>query len=283
MKTSKTIAIGDDFRLSSACELIAEHWGGFKAGEVLNLNLSKVGYLDPAIVAMFILVETYFPGNFKIIHPNQRADKIIKRVDGREHPGTIFPAQRVLGCINGGTLEGLKFWLSFVLKKFYNAPRNSSADFVELASIELINNILDHSESEHGGIIVAASFAKKKHFELTVIDFGKTIPGTLEELYPGQSDQEIMTKSLDFGVSRRYGSERNYGRGLDIIKSYSLQDNECSLRMISRRGFLSITDAQLHVRPCNYTFPGTLVKCCFSEKFVKHHLEFSEGSEELEL
>lgn len=283
MKIGKTIAIETDFRLSDACQIIAEHWDALQGGVGLNLNLAQVGYLDPAIAALFMLVENYFPGLLRVVKPNERANQIIKRVDGSEPSGTIFPAQKVLGYLNGGMLERLTYWISYILRKFYEAPQNSSADFVELASVELINNILDHSEAERGGIIVAASFAKRKHFELTVIDFGKSIPGTLEELYPNLSDQELIAKSLEFGVSRRYGSERNYGRGLDIIKSYSLQDRECSLQVISRCGFVSITDAQLHVRRCNYNFPGTLVKCCFSENFVKQHLESSEETEELEL
>jgi hypothetical protein len=242
-----------------------------------------VGYLDPAIAALFLLVENYFPGMLRVVEPSERAAQIIKRVEGKEAPGTIFPGQMVFGFLNGSMLERLKYWISFILQSFYDAPQNSSADFVELASVELINNILDHSEAEKGGIIVAASFAKRKHFELTVIDFGDTIPGTLEEFYPDLSDQELIAKALEFGVSRRYGSEHNYGRGLDIIKSYSLQDRECSLQVISRCGFVSITDALLHVRRCNYNFPGTLVKCCFSENFVKQHLESTDETEELEL
>lgn len=283
MLNSITKTVSGDFSLGTACQFVGEHWDFFESGIGLNIDLKYTNFIDPAILGLALQVNRCYPNSMGFSNAGEGAKAIIKRVHGDDNPGTIFPASPIGAYVNGELLARLKYWISLVLNRFYGAPKNSSAFAVKLTAVELINNVIDHAEAAKGGIIVGASFRKRKHFELTVIDFGKTIPATLEGQFPGCSDHEILAHALEFGVSRRKGSEHNYGRGLDIIKSYALQDRESSLVMVSRNGFLSITNAELpHARKSRYTFPGTIVKCSFSEKFVEQILEEPSKREELE-
>lgn len=283
MYSSLTKKIEGNCSLGMACNWISDHWELFNKNIVLNLDLNGANFLDPAIVGLAFHINKHYPGMICFSNANEDAQKIIDRVSGKIPPGTIFPAFPIGNSINGELLSRFNFWVRLVLTRYYNASKRADASKVGLSAVELINNVIDHSQAEKGGIIVGASFKRQKHFELTVIDFGKTIPGTLEHLFPGRSDEEIITMALEFGVSRRKGSEHNYGRGLDIVKQYALQDRECSLQIISRNGFVSITNAELpHVRASRYTFPGTIVKCCFSEAFVLNDLQEYSSKEELE-
>jgi anti-sigma regulatory factor (Ser/Thr protein kinase) len=283
MFNSITKNVQGNCSLGLACGWVSDHWELFPKNIVLNLDLNGANFIDPAIVGLAILVNKHYPGMFCFSNTNEGSQKIIDKVYGKINPGTIFPAMPIGNYLNGELLSRFNFWSRLVLTRFYNASKRSEASQVGLSAVELINNVIDHSQADLGGIIVGASFKQRKHFEITVLDFGKTIPGTLEELFPGRPDEEIITMAMEFGVSRRKGSEHNFGRGLDIIKQYALQDRECSLQIISRKGFVSITNAELpHVRSSRYTFPGTIVKCCFSERFVANNLEECSTLEELE-
>ena len=280
-----TKEVDRSFKLNEACTIISEYWESLEANSeiIINLDFKNVEFIDPTSAALLLHAMDYFPRRIILRNVPPRVDGIFKRIGGKIPPKTIFAARRIKNSFNPSILDDLKLYVSDIFNRFYDAPKNSSADFVEFTTVELINNINDHSNAPNGGIIVGASFKSRKHFELSVIDFGNTIPGTLEHLFPQMNDEELITKALEFGVSRRYGSEQNYGRGLEIVKSYSMQDKDCSLQVVSRNGFVSITNKQLHVRKSNYNFPGTLVKCCYSEAFVKQHVEFSNELEELEM
>lgn len=260
MYTSLTKAVEGNCSLGLVCGWVSDHWELFNNGVALNLDIKNVNFLDPAIIGMTLHVNRHFNGMMGFINANQDTQKIIDRVNGRINPGTIFPAFPIGSALDGELLIRFNHWVKLVLTRYYNTSRKADSSKVQIAAVELINNIIDHSQAHKGGIIVGASFKRRKHFEITVIDFGKSIPGTLEEQFPGRSDAEIITSALEFGVSRRKGSEHNYGRGLDLVKQYALQDKQCSLQIISRKGFVSITNAELpHVRASKYEFPGTVV------------------------
>jgi len=283
MFSSLTKKVQGNCSLGLVSGWVSEHWELFPKQIVLNLDLNGANFIDPAIVGLSILVNRHYPNTFYFSNANEGAQKIIDKVYDKINPGTIFPAMPIGNYLNGELLARFNLWSRLVLSRFYNASKRSEASQVGLTAVELINNVIDHSQSDLGGVIVGASFKQRKHFEITVIDFGKTIPGTLEELFPGRTDEELITMAMEFGVSRRKGSEHNFGRGLDIVKQYALQDSGCSLQIISRNGFVSITNAELpHVRSSRYTFPGTIVKCCLSEAFVSNNLEEYSSLEELE-
>lgn len=283
MISSLTKTIEGNLSLGLACQFITSHEDLFSSGVGLKFDISKANYVDPAVIALCVQMNKKHQGLMEIINPTDRTKNIIDRVMGIRNPGTILPANHIADHLNGDLINKIKFWLRTTLGRHYKANRNATATQIELTAVELINNVIDHAQSTLGGTIVGASFSSRKHIELTVIDFGATIPGTLKYLYPNLLDHELIAKSMEFGVSRRKGESHNYGRGLDIVKNYALQDKDCSLVIISNNGFASITNAELpHCRPGKFRFNGTIVKCNFSERFVSQIIEEPEGESDLE-
>lgn len=283
MISSLTKAIEGNFSLGYACQLVSEHEDYFTNGVGLKLDLRRAAYVDPSIVSLIVQFNKKHSGLLELINPQDSIKSMIEKTTGIRNPGTILPALAIADYLPGDTIERIKFWLRVTLGRHYSNNKNASSSPIALTAIELINNVIDHAQSDLGGTISGANFSSRKHIELTVIDLGSTIPGTLSPLYPGLPDHELIAKALEFGVSRRKGQAHNYGRGLDIVKNYALQDANCSLVIISRNGFASITNAELpHCRLGRYCFNGTIVKCNFSEKFITQTLEHDEPDGDLE-
>jgi hypothetical protein len=271
------------FTLGKACSIFSQYEKIYGCGHKVIFDCSKVIYVDPSVIALWVQFNKKYPGYFVLWNRPHIMDSLIKNILNEHTVETILPALHISNCINGSSYERIKLWISNILGQYYSAPNNSSNTPSELVAIELMNNVIDHAKSESGGVISGACFKKHKHIELTVIDLGETIPSTLSPLYPELNDSELIAKALEFGVSRRLGSHHNYGRGLDIIKSYALHDKSCALVIFSRYGFASITKAEVpHVRDMSYCFNGTVVKCSFSEDFVNQNIENPEGVSDLE-
>ncbi|MBL0211584.1 MAG: sensor histidine kinase [Holophagaceae bacterium] len=207
---------------------------------------------------------------------NPDSYQFLKRVHLLEpdgNPGLIFPLRLFSSEYSDGMLlTEVPVWLQKVAREGFSAP-DASISEAEKAIMELVANVVDHSASKGGGILVGEYFPIKKHIQIVVVDFGNSIPATLSDLFPTFSDEEIINEALKPGVSRRLHQGHNYGMGLDLVKAYALFDENCALKMISRNGFLSYTLKEYHCRPSKFTFPGTYIRLQLSSKFINQGIE----------
>ncbi len=196
-----------------------------------------------------------------------------------------FPLQHIqAGIVDGNLYAKIPKWLErFASREFgYN---HASLGEVQQACYELINNVVDHSLSPTGGMICGSYFPNHNNLQISVVDFGISIPKSLGPHLASDNwtDDAIINESLKPNVSRRLGLEHNYGMGLDLIKTYALSDSGCSLKIISRDGFVSVTRELAHARRSDAQFPGTFVRLCLSKTFLERSIEINSETSNFDL
>ncbi len=207
---------------------------------------------------------------------NQEYLERIGLFGGGAKDGFLFPLTTFSSSYKSGSLYlDVPVWLTRLAREAF---RIEDAHLVEAetAIIELIANVVDHCGQRSPGVFGGGYYRGRNHIQLVVADFGDTIPGTLQKMFPTKSDHLRLSEAMKPGVSRRLGVGNNYGLGLDIVKGYSIFDDNCGLIIHSRQAFLSYTKGQLHCNPSRTGFPGTYVKLQLSEAFLRQSLEFDD-------
>ncbi len=88
---------------------------------------------------------------------------------------------------------------------------------------ELVRNVLEHSQAEHGAVVAAQYFAKSNTIRIGITDVGVGIRRTISRSHKADSDTEALRLALTPGVTgttpKEGGTEFNAGAGLFFIKS----------------------------------------------------------------
>lgn len=88
---------------------------------------------------------------------------------------------------------------------------------------ELVRNVLEHAESEHGALLCAQYYKKSNAIRIGIADTGLGIKATITRSHPAGSDLDAIRLALMPGITgatpREGGDERNAGAGLFFIKS----------------------------------------------------------------
>lgn len=93
---------------------------------------------------------------------------------------------------------------------------------------ELVRNVLEHSESEHGAIVAATYSPEKGIVRIGICDTGIRIKGSMSYTWPARTktDLDAVKWALVPGVSgttmKEGGTAENAGAGLFFVKSISL-------------------------------------------------------------
>ena len=123
---------------------------------------------------------------------------------------------------------------------------------------EITDNVLNHSESKHGGIIQASTHYKENKILFAVSDSGIGILKSMQEGYP-----ELRTELDAIGEAIKAGVTRNskFGQGNGLAGSLRIATmTGGSLEILSGNGRLTITDnktTRKRLSPARYD--GTLV------------------------
>ena len=88
---------------------------------------------------------------------------------------------------------------------------------------ELVRNVIEHAQAEHGAIICAQYYKKSNSIGIGIADTGIGIKKTINQSYPASTDLEAIRLALLPGVTgttkREGGTPQNAGAGLFFIKS----------------------------------------------------------------
>lgn len=88
---------------------------------------------------------------------------------------------------------------------------------------ELVNNVLEHSGSEHGAILCAQYYTKSNSIRLGIVDTGMGIKKSINFSHPASTDLEAIRLALTPGITgttkKEGGTAFNAGAGLFLIKS----------------------------------------------------------------
>lgn len=158
-----------------------------------------------------------------------------------------------------------------------NLPEQSVKDIIRINLTEIINNVLDHSESEIGCYISAQAYPKEDHLEFSVLDLGIGFLGSLRPVYPELSNNaEAITLAVQEGVSSKT-SQRRRGVGLSVIREFLLPRGR--LKIISREGqWRQEKGGLIRKQTLGFSFPGT----CVTLNFDRHSIATLYTQEELD-
>jgi anti-sigma regulatory factor (Ser/Thr protein kinase) len=123
---------------------------------------------------------------------------------------------------------------------------------------EITDNVLNHSNSKHGGIIQASSHYKEKKIVFAVADSGRGILKSMQEGYPDlRTELDAIGEAIKAGVTRN----PKFGQGNGLAGSLKIATlTGGSFEIISGNGRFTITQEQTLRRALKGSkFNGTLV------------------------
>lgn len=128
---------------------------------------------------------------------------------------------------------------------------------------EMVQNIIDHSESPVGGFMCAQVYRNKKTLEVCFSDYGVGIATKIKNKFDyDKSDAECILEATELSVST--GSlDKNSGQGLFLTKKI-IQDNKGSMKIVSNNGIIKINKNGHVIENCKFNFPGTTISLKFN-------------------
>jgi len=112
---------------------------------------------------------------------------------------------------------------------------------------ELVRNVLEHAESEHGAILCAQYYKKSNSIRIGIADTGVGIKTTINRSYSAKTDLEAIQLALTPGITgtttREGGTEQNAGAGLFFIKSIASVNRDFFV-IYSGHGFYKLLKKQ---------------------------------------
>jgi len=163
------------------------------------------------------------------------SDAVQQRIGSRIQQETSSTGIRLkkLENLNYSYIAGVAEWLSG------NCSMDSATAFsiFNVTLVEVINNVVQHSQSPIGCFVCAQAYFKEDRLILSIVDLGKGFLESLSGSYPKLgSNSEAIELAIKEGITSK--GMRNAGRGLWILSDFL---KECSgrLNIVSGDGFLT--------------------------------------------
>lgn len=126
---------------------------------------------------------------------------------------------------------------------------------------EIIQNIIDHSESSIGGFICAQVYKKNKTLEVCFSDYGvgivKNIRNKFNYTVSDKRDSDCILEATNLSIST--GSlNQNSGQGLFLTRKI-IEDNKGFMKIYSNNGIIIINEDSLKHAECTFPIPGTTI------------------------
>jgi hypothetical protein len=166
----------------------------------------------------------------------------------------------------------------YFLKVSYWLKRNSALSLEEIQGVinvplpEMINNVLDHSQSPIGCYICAQAYPQGGRLLLSVVDLGVGFLTTLKNRYPYLTcEAEAIDLAVQPGISSK-STVRNAGAGLDVIRGF-LQHYSGEFEIISNNGrWFQNAEGQCATRTLPFAFPGTSISVILENAMILQRL-----------
>jgi len=131
------------------------------------------------------------------------------------------PAGRFIPITQIKSSENLSSFLTDMVPLLHLEQQH--AETLRYIVSELVRNVLEHAETEHGAILAAQYYPKSNTIRIGIADTGMGIRTSLGRSYSTDTNLEALRLALMPGVTgttrREGGSEQNAGAGLFFIKS----------------------------------------------------------------
>ncbi len=101
--------------------------------------------------------------------------------------------------------------------------RPAQAQTLRYIASELVRNVIEHAQAEHGAIICAQYYKKSNSVGIGIADTGIGIKKAINQSYPALTDMDAIRLALQPGITgttkREGGTPENAGAGLFFTKS----------------------------------------------------------------
>lgn len=129
---------------------------------------------------------------------------------------------------------------------------------IEWVINEVTDNVINHAQSNTGGLIQVSNFRQREQIEFVVSDAGVGIPATLRPGHPEiQSDSEALDKAIREGVTR----DKSVGQGNGLYGSWRVsQQSGGEIKILS--GYASLISSERHglkINKLDIPMNGTVV------------------------
>lgn len=162
------------------------------------------------------------------------SDALLHKIGSRVHQERSSTGIRLkrLECLNYSYIEGVAEWLS----QNCSMDTNTAFSIFNVTLVEVINNVVQHSESPIGCFVCAQAYPREDRLILSILDFGKGFLSSLSQSYPQlRSNSEAIELAIQEGTTSK--GMRNAGRGLWILSDF-LKECTGHLNIVSGNGFL---------------------------------------------
>lgn len=141
---------------------------------------------------------------------------------------------------------------------------------IKVCVAELFNNILDHSQLDHGSAFIQ-HFPKEKRVTIAVSDFGRGIPETVRRVRAGVSDRDAIVLASQEGFTSK-SNARNMGTGLSYLMTVATGLCRGDVTIYSLGGMVKFAAVDGVIRPRALPgtgfCPGTMVEINVSTEFI---------------
>ena len=184
------------------------------------------------------------------------SDAIEKRIGSRvreENYSTGVPLKR-LDNLNYSYITRISEWLS----NKCSVDSDIAFSIFNVTLVEVINNVVQHSESPIGCFICAQTYPNENRLMLSIMDFGKGFLKSLCHSYPQlRSNAEAIQLAIQEGTTSK--GMRNAGRGLWILSDF-LKECPGTLNIVSGNGSLEQNiDGIASVKDLNFDLCGSYI------------------------
>ena len=236
-------------------------------------NVSEI--LPYHIVSLACLIEEYHLCGIKIVFfsTEKREIQYLSQLDFFQYWTSNINRREYRVCEDGTSYclwqVEKEMFLSYVshAHQYFQGQYFQGRDLIPLhqSLVELFNNVMDHAQSNVSAYVTTKFYPERNKFIISLCDFGKSIPGTVNEymLKNGRfmiGDLEAMDLAFQekFTVQSR---TNNGGLGLDYVLSVT-KTLKGELVVISKHAHVSINslyENDFKRKHLPEPFPGTLV------------------------
>ncbi len=129
---------------------------------------------------------------------------------------------------------------------------------LEWAINEISDNVLVHSESPVGGILLVNRIDKQSgKVNFLVADCGRGITNTLGEKFQNESEVSVLDKAIREGITR----DKSIGQGNGLFGSYEVShQGKGSFKILSNNAVLRHEKGKLKISKIDSNYRGTIVE-----------------------
>lgn len=205
-----------------------------------HVSLQRSGYLGPDAVALIaalhkraeargLVLHVELPSGPPKLHAFCHFCGLESIIQGRTPPNADHPECETvpLTWVSGG--PGLYSEKVINLIRRHTEFGEEEADYLRVAFVEIIQNVVDHSASPFGAVFSARYMSGAREVRIAVVDCGDTIPEVLQRKYPELNTSVAALSAVVRGGFTTQSHQHNMGQG---IKNLSLMVRHRKGRLI---------------------------------------------------